>query len=87
MKSQIESLPSQIQGTEQNPNNHIIPELSVWSLLLRLIPLMASFLLFILAISIDASKWGDDARLLQGVIAIAIMLGTIGVVLFIPKRM
>jgi hypothetical protein len=80
----MEPIAQQIQDTEQHLDNPIFRKLSLWSLLLRIIPLMTSFLLFVFAISIDASRWGNS--FLQVIIAIAIILGAIGIGLFIPKR-
>lgn len=85
LNSHINSTLPPIQSTEEHLDNHTFRKLSLWSLLLRIIPLTTSFLLFVLALSIDASKWGNN--LIQAIIAIAIVLGAIGIGLFIPRRL
>ena len=72
------------QGVEQHIDDSHLQEVSVLALLLRVIPVMISFLLFILAVSVDADRWGS--RGIQLIIAIAIFFGFVGVALFIPKK-
>ena len=80
MESTIRPTPS----PERRVDNPDVRDFSVWTYLLRAIPLTISFLLFILAVSVDVNKWGS--RLIQVFIAIAIILGAIGIALFLPKR-
>lgn len=59
-------------------------DFTVWALLLRTIPVTLSFLLFVLALSVDADKWGS--RSIQIIVTLAISFGVVGVALFIPRK-
>jgi hypothetical protein len=61
-----------------------LPEIPVWNLLIRVIPLMASFILFILAAGANVNKWGP--RVVQLMLVLAVLLGIAGIAVFIPKR-
>jgi nitroreductase len=68
-----------------NPVPHQnFPEVSIRALIIRFIPLTLSFLLFILAASTDVNKWGSGA--IQALLVMALLLGIMGLVVFIPKR-
>jgi hypothetical protein len=84
MGFQVHSTISPSDLREPVIDNNKPRQFSIWALLLRAIPLTTSFLLFILAISIDANRWGS--RLLQLLIATAIFFGAIGIYLFLPKK-
>jgi hypothetical protein len=64
---------------EKRPSEH-----PVWALLVRSIPLALSFILFAFAASINASQWGSKA--IQTILASAVLLGILGIVVFIPKK-
>ena len=82
MSMQVERGVQPIKPRVDNTPSH---DFSVVALVVRAIPLTISFLLFILAVSVDANRWGN--RLIQILIASAIFSGFIGLVLFIPKRL
>jgi hypothetical protein len=67
----------------QAPRSHQLP-VSAWALLLRVIPLMVSFILFVLAATADVQRWGS--RGVQVMLVCATLLGVFGIVVFIPKR-
>lgn len=85
MNSHMNSVAQQMPSAEEPLEEPIYREVSLLSLLLRLIPLATSFILFVVAISIDPSKWGNS--FLQVMIATAIVVGAIGIGLFFPKRL
>ena len=60
------------------------PGIPVWALLLRASPLIVSFLLFVAAASIDVQRWGS--RGVQAILALAAVLGVVGIIVFVPKR-
>ena len=82
---QIDSRVRPIQASEKRVDYPELPDYSVLALVLRTIPLAISFVLFILAASIDAHKWGS--RSIQIILATAACIGVVGVALFIPKRL
>jgi hypothetical protein len=84
MSMQLEPRVQSINVTEQHVADPPLYKFSVGALVLRAIPLTASFLLFVLAVSVDATRWGN--RLIQVLIASAICSGFIGIALFIPKK-
>jgi hypothetical protein len=59
-------------------------QISILALLIRIVPLITSIFLFILVASADINRW--SGRTLQLLLVIAILLGIVGIVLFIPKR-
>jgi len=60
------------------------PGISVRALILRAIPLIASFFLFVLAAGADVEKFGS--RGLQAMLIFATLLGVVGIAVFIPRR-
>ena len=71
------------QGLTQIPDIHR-HEISIWASFMRAIPLIASFLLFVVAASADIQRWGS--RGVQAILVLATLLGVIGIAVFIPKR-
>lgn len=82
--SQSKSFTSSTQEPEEGINEHG-PRISILALLIRTVPLITSFFLFILVASANINRW--SGRTLQVLLVIAILLGIAGLALFIPKRL